>query len=480
MVGRRLWVTFFVVLVGLACSGSVRVSALCCCWHTSPAVTPQARPVEAQSTYALAPALVATHKTDVKQEEVAASPKASEMPVVVSPACVVDTSMVVAHLDEEAMHEKDSKSSTGSKEAVNTERSSAHDADDGSPQVATWQCMATTQCPGTAADYAWYTLVCLPNGDLGRVLCNGCEATIVDIDEHVTVMTLMDTARGHFYPAVALTTRGYLVAPVYCSAIEQYQKPNEAPSQIGPFGRIPYCQLRAWDITSDSKRQFIFNEPVPMCIKKRLDPRTDIFVSVEAPRDFEAESKSSELGYLCALTVCPNGRLISGSPDGTMKIWDLGEFSCERTFLPRYGERLCKHLIRANYVDDKMVEMRETMYVEELLCSLVALSDLYVAYGLYDGRIKIVNLKNGCRCALGKCHHGAVTALVKLPGGRFASGSADQTIKIWQSDDDDGFECIQTLKGHHGSITSLVARVTKRGYELISLATDGEIKYWRQ
>ena len=69
-------------------------------------------------------------------------------------------------------------------------------------------------------------------------------------------------------------------------------------------------------------------------------------------------------------------------------------------------------------------------------------------------------------------HNGVVHVLVVLPNGDLASGSDDNTIRIW--DKDDGSP-ILTLQGHTGRIFSLA--VLPNGY-LASSADDKKLKIW--
>jgi WD40 repeat protein len=119
----------------------------------------------------------------------------------------------------------------------------------------------------------------------------------------------------------------------------------------------------------------------------------------------------------------------------------------------------------------------ERELTEELLCSLAALSDTDVVYGLYDGTVKTLHLEDGKREALGEHHAKAVTAVVAIDNKTFASGSADGIIKIWRLDKQNRFVCTQTLQEHTVGIVSLAVNAH---YELFSLAEDGEMKIWRR
>ena len=69
-------------------------------------------------------------------------------------------------------------------------------------------------------------------------------------------------------------------------------------------------------------------------------------------------------------------------------------------------------------------------------------------------------------------HEDTVQCLAVLEGGRLASGSFDQTIKIWEVATS---SCLATLEGHKEGISSLAAL---EGGKLVSGSYDGKILFW--
>jgi len=70
-------------------------------------------------------------------------------------------------------------------------------------------------------------------------------------------------------------------------------------------------------------------------------------------------------------------------------------------------------------------------------------------------------------------HSGWVDSLAVLPDNKLASGSSDETIKIW---DLISGQCINTLKGHSGSVNSLAVLPDNK---LASGSSDKTIKIWK-
>ena len=71
-----------------------------------------------------------------------------------------------------------------------------------------------------------------------------------------------------------------------------------------------------------------------------------------------------------------------------------------------------------------------------------------------------------------KNHARAVNALALLPDGRLASGSDDETIRLWDLETE---EAVQILRGHEGSVAALA--VTSEG-DLASGSYDGTVRLW--
>jgi WD40 repeat protein len=146
------------------------------------------------------------------------------------------------------------------------------------------------------------------------------------------------------------------------------------------------------------------------------------------------------------LAVLPNGQLVSGADDGTIKQWNLVTSTCEAT--------LDAH----------------TYPVQ----GLAVLADGRVASGSSDRMIRIWNPADWVCDATFEGHGRWITALAALADGRLVSGSDDGTIKLWNPAD---WICEATLEGHTDSVTALV--VLRDGY-LASASADGTIRLWSQ
>ena len=71
----------------------------------------------------------------------------------------------------------------------------------------------------------------------------------------------------------------------------------------------------------------------------------------------------------------------------------------------------------------------------ERVTALCVLPDGRLASGSYDNTIRLWDVATGAETARLEGHSGRVAALCLLPDGRLASGSWDNTIRLWDVDD---------------------------------------------
>ncbi len=175
-------------------------------------------------------------------------------------------------------------------------------------------------------------------------------------------------------------------------------------------------------------------------------------------------------GPLVEWKDCPFGpKIISGSKDITIKKWDLEEGEYKHTLgentLWTYGVALLKGLIPW-----QAGEVTMKGHSGWINC-LVMLNENKLASGSWDETIKIWDLPSGeCEMTL-KGHSHEIYALIFVEG-KLISGSFDKTIKIW---DPSTGECERTLKGHNNSVNSLVMPDDGR---LVSGSRDMTLRIW--
>ncbi|MBI4781798.1 MAG: protein kinase [Oscillatoriophycideae cyanobacterium NC_groundwater_1537_Pr4_S-0.65um_50_18] len=159
-------------------------------------------------------------------------------------------------------------------------------------------------------------------------------------------------------------------------------------------------------------------------------------------------SNTGHQDRISALTFSRNGRiLISGSSDGSIKLWDLANLSLIST-LPGHGWEI----------------------------SAIALDPqgYLLASGSGDGLIQLWEPETDELIANLSEHQDRISALLIHPQKQIMiSGSYDKTIRLWDLSRD---QVIQTLKGHVDRVSALA--MTADGSMLVSAGWDRTLKLW--
>lgn len=166
------------------------------------------------------------------------------------------------------------------------------------------------------------------------------------------------------------------------------------------FTRIKMCSLYAE-----------YNKKLKLILEKHVIPDISHLIMIYAGRIFinRKYSKCSQIleGHtddVRALAVLPDGQIVSGSCDKTIRIW---------ASLGHGKEEICLK--------------GHTSHVY----ALAVLPDGRIVSGSDDGTIRIWALDGKEEMCL-KDHTGAVYALAVLPDGRIVSGSDEKSIRIWE------------------------------------------------
>ncbi|MEH2117047.1 serine/threonine-protein kinase [Nostoc sp.] len=182
-----------------------------------------------------------------------------------------------------------------------------------------------------------------------------------------------------------------------------------------------------------------------------------------------------------AIAISPNGQLIaSGSNDHTIKLWQVGTGKLVRQ-LGRWssGHSSMVHSVAFTPISPNLSyqgESGKSAKVAELNWGILA-------SGSWDNTIKLWDVNTGKEIRTLVGHANWVNSVTFSPDGKFlASGSADCTIKLWQVHT--GIE-IQTLIGHSDSVSSVAYSPTmpttnsKDRLLVASGSNDYTIKLWQ-
>jgi WD40 repeat protein len=173
-----------------------------------------------------------------------------------------------------------------------------------------------------------------------------------------------------------------------------------------------------------------------------------IWASLWRPGSFLLFTLAGHSREINAVAIVPGGkRVISGSSDFMLKIWDI-----------EYGHEI------------------QTLKGHSGSISGVAVTPdgQHAISSSHDGTLKIWCLENGTLVRTLQGHHGKVTSLILAPDGRrVVSLGDDDMIKTW--DIETGQE-LYTMNGHEEPIN--VLSITPDGHYVLSASDDHTIKMW--
>jgi WD40 repeat protein len=197
--------------------------------------------------------------------------------------------------------------------------------------------------------------------------------------------------------------------------------------------------------------------------------------------------KSSPTGINC-LALLSNDKIISASNDNTLNVWNIKTFSLIKN-LPGHDNSINSVIILK---DDKICSASfnkiilwepkyDYMPIKIILghfdffFNLLLLPNRYLACSSSSNVILFDCSKDYQRAKALSEHKNWITSLVCLADNKFASGSIDCIIKIWDMVENK-YKCLSTLIGHESGIRYLAYYNKKQ--LLVSGSDDGKIKFW--
>jgi hypothetical protein len=224
------------------------------------------------------------------------------------------------------------------------------------------------------------------------------------------------------------------------------------------------------ELLDDDDRELRGGEVVAMAVKE---------IGFEPLHAREERTLEGHTHYVECLAT-HSDKLLSGSIDNTIKVWNTNSWACERTL--DGGGALHSLAVLGNTIfsssDNTGIKVwnTDTWTCERMLddhfggvWSLAVHGDKLLS-GSEDNKIKVWSTDTwACEHTL-EGHHGDVFSLA-MYGGKLLSGSGDETIKVWSTDT---WTCERTLRGHDGSVLSLAMY----GGKLLSSSQDHTIKVW--
>jgi WD40 repeat protein len=176
-----------------------------------------------------------------------------------------------------------------------------------------------------------------------------------------------------------------------------------------------------------------------------------ITASLTAPGGRLLRTLRAHAGYVNAVALIPrSSRAISASSDGTLRIWNLEDWSILRTL---------------------------TGHTESVRGVAVTLDGRRAVSCSEDTTVRVWDLENGAQIHCLGGHEGHVVAVAVTPDGRCAiTGSMDKTLKVW--DLKEGGASLRTLRGHEAAVQGVVVASTPYGMRAISGSVDKTVRIW--
>jgi WD40 repeat protein len=178
-------------------------------------------------------------------------------------------------------------------------------------------------------------------------------------------------------------------------------------------------------------------------------------------------------------------RLVSGSADKSVKVWDVKSGVCQWTLEDHRDSVTCVTALRPDVLasgsDDGTVKVWDATYGQlfvtleghaQSVRGVAAIAPDRLVSSSDDKTLKIWDVTTGQCLRTLQGHQDRVRSVTAFGSGCVASGSFDQSVKIWSAADG---RCVATLKGHNNWVRAVVDLGRDR---LASCADDKTIRIW--
>ena len=158
-------------------------------------------------------------------------------------------------------------------------------------------------------------------------------------------------------------------------------------------------------------------------------------------RTFQSDG---HINWVNCVAVLSDGRVVSGSWDCTLRVWDAATGQCLQTLEGHTNVVTC----------------------------VTDLQDRWVVSGSRDGTLRVWDVATGQCLQTLKGHTNWVNCVSVLPDGRVVSGSYDNTVRVWNATSG---QCLQTLGGHFDCVNCIAILPDGR---VVSGSSDGTLRVW--
>jgi WD40 repeat protein len=196
------------------------------------------------------------------------------------------------------------------------------------------------------------------------------------------------------------------------------------------------------------------------------------------------QTLSSDGAGIMAMAIVPDGRVIAGSADGRLRVWELssghitmtlsGDSSLVTSLASAGSGQVISRSTDGNLrVWDLSTGKAKTLSgLAKGVTSLAMEGDCRIITGSTDGTLRVWHVSSGQEVRRLASHSDSVTAVSNIGQGHIVSSSKDHTLKIWDLSIDQESE---TQKGHGSGVSSLAVTGDNR---VVTGATDGTLRAW--
>lgn len=197
---------------------------------------------------------------------------------------------------------------------------------------------------------------------------------------------------------------------------------------------------------------------------------------------FQSEGHSKSITCMIVLS---KGWVVSGSMDGTLRVWDPTTGQCLQTLEWNNICVNCVSVLLDGHVAsgswDNILRVWDIttgqclqaleIHMSQIRC-LATLPNGRVVIGSGDDTLRVLDSATGQCIQVLKGNEWCLTCLSVFLDGRVVSGSADDTLRVW---DAASGECLQILKGHSSMVTCVAVLPDGR---VVSGSHDNTLRVW--
>ncbi len=186
-------------------------------------------------------------------------------------------------------------------------------------------------------------------------------------------------------------------------------------------------------------------------------------------------------GGVTSVCVTEDGKIVSGSNDNTVRVWDMqgkelaicrGHEALVRSVCVTQDGKILSgsgdHTVRV--WDMQGNQLAVCRGHQRSVCSVCVTKDDKIVSGSFDDTVRVWDMQ-GKELAICRGHEGSVRSVCVTRNGSIVSGSADCTVRVWNMQGKEVAIC----RGHEDSVSSVCIRYDGK---IVSRSPDKTVRVW--